>query len=234
MPNAAVNRYSPNDPTVWKTKPGTVKKALDELGGQQQRGLYDAYDATGAQAVNGSASTVNIDTQRTSSSSTMFVLSSDQLTVTLDGGGIADISYRFTLGNTGTDDFGFDGFLEQAPASTGTFAEVTGSRLSSGEADDDIAATGLAVDTYTSAQTLTAANQMVLVDASSGAVTITLTAAAALTGEQFDINKIDVSGNAVTVDAAGSELINGSLTAVINAQYESITVVSDGSGWVIK
>ncbi len=99
----------------------------------EQPGLYDAYDAAGGQAVNGSASTVNIDTQRTSSSSTMFVLSGDELTVNLAGGGIANIDYRCTLGNTGSDDFGFDVFLEQAPASTGVFAEVTGSRIKGGK-----------------------------------------------------------------------------------------------------
>ena len=41
------------------------------------------------------------------------------VTVNLTGGGTADISYRATVGNTGTDDYGFDVFLEHAPASTG-------------------------------------------------------------------------------------------------------------------
>ncbi|MCH8748169.1 hypothetical protein IH781_00305 [Patescibacteria group bacterium] len=125
-------------------------------------------------------------------------------------------------------------FLEHAPASTGTFAEVTGSRLSSGEADDDIAATGLEVDTYTADQTLTTANQIVLVDATSGNVTITLTAVSDLTGEEFDVSKIDSSGNTVTVAAAGSDEINGSSEVVISSQYESVTFYTSPTAWHIR
>ena len=127
--------YGAKNHTSWDdaTNPGEVSDALDQLSSRQQRGLYDAYDATGGQAVNGSASTVNINTQRTSSSSTIFVLSLGALTVNLAGGGIAPIDYRVTIGNTGSDDFGFDLFLERAPASTGVFAEVIGSRVRSGK-----------------------------------------------------------------------------------------------------
>ena len=88
------------------------------------------------------------------------------------------------------------------------------------------------VNTYTSSQTLTSANDVVLVDASSGVVTITLPAASE-TGRQFEIKKIDSSANAVTIDPNGSELLDGATTAVINNQYESLTIVSDGSAWHI-
>ena len=91
------------------------------------------YDSTGAQTINGSASTVNINTERTNSDSSMFSLASDVLTVSLIGGGTIDLSYLSTIGNTGSDDFCFDVFVEQAPASTGTFAEVTGARLKAGQ-----------------------------------------------------------------------------------------------------
>ena len=133
MPDAENHTYSPRRLADWQTDPLTTADALDEIGSRAQGGLYDAYDGAGGQTINGSASTVNIDTQRTSSDSAMFVLSSDELTVTLVGGGTIDISYRATVGNTATDDFGFDVFLEQAPASTGVFAEVTGSRIKAGK-----------------------------------------------------------------------------------------------------
>ena len=133
MPDASNQTYSPNALLDWSLDPRETDSALDELAGTRQRGLFDAYDAVGGQAVTGSAVTVNIDTTRTTSSSAVFVLSSDQLTVNLTGGGLADISYRATLGNTGSDDFSFDIYLEQAPASTGVFAEVTGSRLKGGK-----------------------------------------------------------------------------------------------------
>ena len=133
MPDASNQTYSPIDPQDYGEPVRETDAALDELASHQQRGLYDAYDATGGQTVNGSASTVNIDTQRTTSSSVVFVLSGDELKVTQPGGGIIDIAYRATIGNTGSGDYGFDIFLEQAPASTGVFAEVTGSRVSGGK-----------------------------------------------------------------------------------------------------
>jgi len=74
---------------------------------------------------------------------------------------------------------------------------------------------------------------LVLVDASSAAVTITLPAAADLVDTPINIKKTDASGNAVTVDGNGSETIDGSTTAVISTQYDCITIVSDGTEWWI-
>ena len=131
--NSRETPYSSRVTAAWNEPPGNVGQALDELASRSQGGLFDVYDGAGGQSIAGTATTVNLDTVRTTSDTTMFVLSGDELTVNLDGGGTIDISYRATLGNTGTDDFGFDVFLEHAPASTGTFAEVTGSRLKGGK-----------------------------------------------------------------------------------------------------
>ncbi len=95
--------------------------------------FFDAYDGTGGQTINGSAATANIDTTRTNTDTGLFGLSSDELTLTLQGGGTIDLSYRATLGSTGSGDFGFDLYVEYAPVSTGTFAEVAGSRVSGGK-----------------------------------------------------------------------------------------------------
>ncbi len=133
MPNAENSEFSPNNPSDWTLPPSDAAEALDELASRAQGGLYDVYDGTGAQTINGSASTVNLDMERTNSDSDMFSLSGDELTVTLLGGGTIDISYRSTIGNTGSDDFGFDVYLEQAPAATGVFGEVTGSRVKAGK-----------------------------------------------------------------------------------------------------
>ena len=69
------------------------------------------------------------------------------------------------------------------------------------------------------------------VDASSAAVTVTLKPAAEAKGKRLTIKKIDSSANAVTVDGDGSETIDGATTAVINCQYESICLMSDGTEW---
>lgn len=133
MPDAENQTYSPRRVEDFTTDPLTTSDALDELASRSQGGLYDAYDSTGAQTINGSAATVNINTERTNSDSSMFSLASDVLTVSLIGGGTIDMSYRSTIGNTGTDDFGWELFVEQAPASTGVFAEVTGTRIPAGK-----------------------------------------------------------------------------------------------------
>jgi len=105
----------------------------------------------------------------------------------------------------------------------------------------DTAATGPAstagirlVKTTTISETLTAAFDVVLVDASSGAITITLPSISSRKFKQYDIAKIDDSENSVTIDADSAETIDGGLTAVLFSQWESITIVNDGlSNWKI-
>lgn len=101
---------------------------------------------------------------------------------------------------------------------------------------DDAPALGLGVRdivTITGNTTLTTANDVILVDASGGVITVTLPAAAVRSGKQFDIKKIDSSGNAVTVDGDGSETIDGATTKVISSQYDSVTIMSSGTEWFI-
>lgn len=72
----------------------------------------------------------------------------------------------------------------------------------------------------------------ILVDASGGAVTVSLPAASSEPGRLVHVKKIDASANAVTVDAAGADLIDGSGTVVLAAQYDAVRLVSDGvSAW---
>src|SRR5690349_13165044 len=75
-------------------------------------------------------------------------------------------------------------------------------------------------------------DKIILVDATSGPVTISLLAAAtAGDGFRVVIKKIDSSGNAVTTDANGSETIDGALTSVLSTQYDSDNLVSNGTNW---
>jgi hypothetical protein len=81
--------------------------------------------------------------------------------------------------------------------------------------------------------TLDNTHQVVGVDASSGAKTIALPAAASCTGQRYDILKTDSSANAVTIDGNGAETINGAATYVLSTQWSAITVISNGSSWWI-
>lgn len=70
------------------------------------------------------------------------------------------------------------------------------------------------------------------VDASSGAVTITLPAVADATNGFFVyVQKVDSSANAVTVDGNGAETINGSPTFELPNQYDTGLFTTDGTSF---
>jgi microcystin-dependent protein len=76
---------------------------------------------------------------------------------------------------------------------------------------------------------------MVLVNASGGARTITLPAANALGGRpiRYQIEKTDSTANTVTVQRAGTDMIESAGSVVLSGQWASVTLVSDGLGaWV--
>ena len=69
------------------------------------------------------------------------------------------------------------------------------------------------------------------IQASGGAVTITLPAAAGVKGRIYHIKKTDSSLNLLTIDGNGAETIDGSTTVNTTTQYHSFTLVCDGSSW---
>lgn len=76
-------------------------------------------------------------------------------------------------------------------------------------------------------------NTVVLVDASGGNRIIMLPTAAGNTGVYYNIKKIDITNNLVTVSGVGGNTIDGALTQVLKHAYEGITLVSDGYSWYI-
>lgn len=76
-------------------------------------------------------------------------------------------------------------------------------------------------------------DQLVKVDATGGARTVNLPTAASIDGQFYTIIKSDSGANTVTIDAASSETINGSLTYVLTAQYQTVTLRSDGTNWLV-
>lgn len=91
----------------------------------------------------------------------------------------------------------------------------------------------LTTSSVTGAVTLDATYEVVLADATSGAFTVTLPAAATNEGRDYTVKKVDSSANAVTVDGNGSETIDGETTQVIAIQWDAAHIVSDGSNWLI-
>ncbi len=90
--------------------------------------------------------------------------------------------------------------------------------------------TGPAVDLLASDTTLTESHEIVHVDASGGAVAITLPSASTYNGPGYSIKKIDSSANAVTISATVDE----AASRILTAQYDSVTINPRGAEWWIR
>jgi hypothetical protein len=103
-----------------------------------------------------------------------------------------------------------------------------------GPAGADAIGGPVAISIKTGNYTAMTSDNVLLGDATGGAIIFTLPAAASAPGSVFFFKKIDPSGNVVTVKGNFSELIDGSNTFLLNTQYASVTVASDGTQfWVI-
>lgn len=97
-------------------------------------------------------------------------------------------------------------------------------------------ATNRVTETKTANYTVisTDSNKVLLVDATSGNLTISLTAVASLfNGFTFAVKKTDATANTVTIDPAGAETIDGASSYVLSAQNDSVLVSArtTGSTW---
>lgn len=82
-------------------------------------------------------------------------------------------------------------------------------------------------------------SETVFANATAGAFAVNLPAVTALAGNRMikkTIKKTDVSANAVTVTPAAGNTIEGAATYVLPAQYNSVTLYSNGVGavWYIE
>lgn len=82
--------------------------------------------------------------------------------------------------------------------------------------------------------TATANDGTIEVDASGGAVTITLPAVSGLGGRIYVVKKTDSSGNAVTVDANASETMDGATTVSLASQWSACVIQANtaGTAWL--
>jgi hypothetical protein len=90
-----------------------------------------------------------------------------------------------------------------------------------------------AISTKTTTYSALTTDYTILCDATTAGFPINLPAAASNTGRIFNIKKTDATGNVVTIDANASETIDGSLSQTLDAQWESITIQSNGTAWFI-
>lgn len=74
---------------------------------------------------------------------------------------------------------------------------------------------------------------VVAADATGAPFTVALPPVASSNGRRVTVKKIDSSSNAVTIDADSADTIDGSLTQVINTQWDSLTMICNGSVWLL-
>jgi hypothetical protein len=96
-----------------------------------------------------------------------------------------------------------------------------------GGGGNDLAVTAVKTGAYTASTW-----DFVLCDTSGGAFTVTLPAASGNGDAQISI-KLVTAGNTLTIDGNASETIDGATTVTLNAQYEALTMICDGSNWHI-
>jgi hypothetical protein len=198
----------------------TVQAALNELQGDIDAHLADTTDAHDASAISSVASG---NLAATDVQSALNELQTDvdgrQARSTLTAKG--DL-YVATASATVT---------RLAVGANGTFLKANSSATEGVEWGS--ATANLAVASKTGAYTLTTSDDVILADASGGAFTLTLPTASGNTGKVFHLKKTDSSTNAVTVDGNGTETIDGATTFLLTGQYSEISIVSDGTNWVI-
>lgn len=81
--------------------------------------------------------------------------------------------------------------------------------------------------------TMTDVDAMIVGDATSGDITITLLTAAGRGGRDVIVKKSDASVNLVIIDAAGSETLDGSLTVGLSSKNAVRVYKSNGVNWLL-
>jgi hypothetical protein len=78
-------------------------------------------------------------------------------------------------------------------------------------------------------------DEFLAVDATAGAVVITLPAVASTrVGKVYTVKKVDASGNAASLNPNASETIDGSATTLdITTQWQSVTIICTGAAWLV-
>ena len=92
----------------------------------------------------------------------------------------------------------------------------------------------IATRSVSSHYTATGLDGAILVDASSGPVTVTIPNPSGSQGKSLYVKKIDSSSTVVTLNANGSGLIDGGNTAEVILQYDALRVTAhDGNWWIL-
>lgn len=91
----------------------------------------------------------------------------------------------------------------------------------------------VAISTKIANYTVLNSDNVLLANCSGGSITFSLPTVASAVGQVFFLKKIDATLNAMIILPNGVDLIDGLASQTTTTQYESFTIVSDGSAWWI-
>lgn len=94
-------------------------------------------------------------------------------------------------------------------------------------------ATRGAYRSVTTSGNVVSGDYLIIADAAGGAITMTLPQAALVPGRIYVFKRINSGANAVIVDPSGAETIDGAATYTLSAQWNSVTIMSNGTAWFI-
>lgn len=121
--------------------------------------------------------------------------------------------------------------VPNAVPATGSDGSLTVAALTA-DSVQSVGGLGAAVATRTAGGTVPTSTFFERLDTTSGAFTRTLPPAASVAGQIMVFKKVDSSGNLATLAAAGGELIDGAATYTgLSAQYNTVRVFANGTGW---
>lgn len=86
----------------------------------------------------------------------------------------------------------------------------------------------------TASETIKDDDYFLVVDATTAPVTLTLPPAKGNTGREISVKKVDFTGNAMTLAADGTDLIDWAATKATTTSLTCITVICDGTYWWVK
>ena len=141
----------------------------------------------------------------------------------VNGTGVGGDKYIVTV--AGTQDFG-DGSIT---FSVGDFVEYISSKWEKKANTIELSDLKSSVSSVSATYTVLTSDSVI--ECTSNTFTLTLPTAVGVNGKTFIIKN---SGTGtITIDGDGTETIDDSLTALLSSKYDSITIISNGTNWII-
>lgn len=85
----------------------------------------------------------------------------------------------------------------------------------------------------TASGSVVSGDYLIVADATGGAITMALPPAALVPGRIYAFKRVNSGANAVVIDPNASETIDGAATYTLSAQWNSVTIMSNGTAWFI-